>query len=166
MKIASGVEWAAHACALLAMLPKGASLSAEALANYHDVPPAYMAKQMQALRRAGLIVSQRGAVGGYRLAATPNDINLWDITEAIEGSAPSFKCTEIRQNGPCGAAKENCKKPCGIAASFYAAEQAFRSELKKVLLSDLLMQIARDTKPDNVETLRQWLNENAALTPS
>jgi Rrf2 family protein len=88
MKIASGVEWAAHACALLAMLPKGASLSAEALANYHDVPPAYMAKQMQALRRAGLIVSQRGAVGGYRLAATPNDINLWDITEAIEGSAP------------------------------------------------------------------------------
>ena len=61
MKINSGVEWAAHACALLATLPPGWSLSAQALAAYHEVPPAYMAKQLQALSKAGIVKSNRGA---------------------------------------------------------------------------------------------------------
>lgn len=162
MQIGKGVEWAAHACTLLAVLPERWALSAEALAAYHEVPPAYMAKQMQALARAGLVVSQRGAAGGYRLAKPAADISLWDITEALEGAAPSFRCTEIRQNGPCGAHKVDCKNPCGIAARFYQAEAAFRDSLKAVRLLELVSSAASQGSPERAETIASWMRQHAS----
>lgn len=166
MKIAKGVEWAAHACTLLAVLPRGWTLSAEALAAYHDVPPAYMAKQMQALSKAGLVLSLRGAAGGYCLAKPADEISLWDITAAISGTAPSFRCTEIRQNGPCKAQKADCKKPCGIAASFYQAEEAFRASLKTVTITDMAASAAAASTPEKVMTIGAWVNDNAAQIPA
>ena len=88
MKMSEGVEWTAHACVLLAALPKGVGLPANALAEFHALAPAYMAKHMQALARAGVVESVRGAGGGYRLARAPRDISLWDIVEALEGGEP------------------------------------------------------------------------------
>ena len=120
MQISKGVEWACHAAALMSALPEDKALKADALARYHGVPAAYMAKQLQALSKAGIVSSSRGKHGGYRLAKPPAAITLWDITAAIEGSKPAFRCAEIRQNGPCAARKESCNTPCAIAASFMA----------------------------------------------
>ena len=162
MKISKGVEWTAHACTLLAALPKDWSLSAEALADFHDVPPAYMAKQMQALSRAGIIISQRGAVGGYKLAKPPKEITLWNIMAALEGKSPSFHCTEIRQNGPCGAKPKDCQEPCSIAASFFKAEQAFRNVLRKVTLLDLMRDAAANATPEKAMKIANWIRDNSA----
>ncbi|MEO1407462.1 MAG: Rrf2 family transcriptional regulator, partial [Pseudomonadota bacterium] len=112
MKINKGVEWAVHAAALMAALPEGDGLSADSLARYHEVPPAYMAKQLQALSRARIVQSTRGARGGYRLARSTSEITLLDIWLAIEGGGPVFRCSEIRQNGPCGFKRSDCKQPC------------------------------------------------------
>lgn len=160
MKVNSGVEWAAHACTLLAALPPGWTLSAEALANYHDVPAAYMAKQMQALSKAGLIQSQRGASGGYSLARAPTTISLWDVMSAIEGTRPAFRCSEIRQNGPCGASPKECKVPCGIAASFFAAEEAYRGSLRAVTIADMLQESVVQGSPDKTSKIKKWVQQN------
>ena len=162
MKVNKGVEWAAHACALLAVLPEGWTLSAEALAAYHNVPPAYMAKQMQALSSAGLVVSVRGAAGGYRLARPARDISLKDVFLAVEGAAPSFRCTEVRQNGPCGAAKAQCRKPCGIAASFYAAETAFRDSLAGVTIMDVVASASAASDLGKAAKIAAWIQSNAS----
>lgn len=162
MKIASGVEWSAHACTLLAALPEGWALPADALAMYFDVPRAYLAKQMQALSRAGIVVSQRGASGGYKLAKAPGDISLWDITEAVEGAGPAFKCQEIRQNGPCGAEQADCKTPCGIAASFYAAENAFRDHLRGVSLTEMTLQAGEGIAADKARKIGEWVMQHAS----
>ncbi|KJS37212.1 MAG: Rrf2 family transcriptional regulator [Hyphomonas sp. BRH_c22] len=162
MKINRGVEWAAHACTLLAALPQDWTLSAEALADYHNVPPAYMAKQMQALSQAGIVVSRRGAVGGYSLAKSPKEISLWNIMAAVEGSGPAFRCTEIRQNGPCGAKAKDCKKPCGIAASFFKAEQAFKDVLSQVTLLDMIHDAAASSTPEKAVKIADWIKENSA----
>lgn len=164
MKVNSGVEWAVHACVLLASLPDGWALPADALAEFHGVPPAYMAKQMQALRKAGLVVSQRGAAGGYRLARAPADISLWDITAAIEGSAPAFRCTEIRQNGPCGASADQCREPCAIASRFLAAERVYRDALRATSLVEIVAGVAGTRTQDELKALGSWLDENAART--
>lgn len=161
MKINKGVEWSAHACTLLAALPDGWALSAEALAAYHEVPPTYMAKQMQALSKAGLVVSQRGAAGGYRLAKPADQISLWDVTAAIEGAQPSFRCTEIRRNGPCGATLDMCNRPCGIAASFYQAEEAFRESLAQVKLPDLIASVLEQVSADKAADVAAWIDLNA-----
>lgn len=132
MRINKGVEWAVHACTLLAPLPSGRGLSAAAMADFHGVPIAYMAKQMQALSKAGIVKTFKGKTGGYALARASSEINLWEITRAIDGSAPLFRCTEIRQAGPCASAPDECLKACPIAAAFAKAEQSYRTVLRDI----------------------------------
>lgn len=161
MKIGKGVEWAAHACAVLALLPSGAVLSREALAEFLGVPPPYLAKQLQALSRAGLVATQRGVAGGYRLGRDVEDISLWDVTAAVEGTAPSFRCTEIRQNGPCGASTAECPGPCDIAAAFHKAETTFRETLAAVPLTHVVAgatAVATDKRKKNITA---WIERHA-----
>ena len=161
MRLGKGVEWAAHACAVLALLPKEAVLSRDALAEYLGVPPPYLAKQLQALSRAGLVITQRGVTGGYRLAREADAISLWDITAALEGTRPSFHCSEIRQNGPCGASRAECPGPCDIAAAFYRAEDAFRGSLSKVPLTEIVSAAAALTVPGRKVRILDWIEQNA-----
>ena len=162
MKMSEGVEWTAHACVLLAALPKGVGLPANALAEFHALAPAYMAKHMQALARAGVVESVRGAHGGYRLARAPRDISLWDIVEAIEGGEPAFRCVEIRQQGPCVTPQGDFRKPCEIHSAFARAENAWRIELKSVSLADMAAEVARKTTPQKRALLTQWITEKLA----
>ncbi len=161
MQISKGVEWAAHAAALMIGLPEKRGLKAEALARYHEVPAAYMAKQLQALSKAGIVQTSRGKRGGYRLAKPATDISLWDITAAIEGSTPAFRCTEIRQNGPCGLKRKDCKSPCQIAASFAIAEAAFRNTLKGTTLADLGAQVVQDSTQEHLLEMMGWFGQEA-----
>lgn len=162
MKLGKGVEWAAHTCALLALLPPGAALAGEALADFLGVPPPYLAKQLQALSRAGIVASKRGAAGGYWLARPPRALSLWDITAAVEGTAPSFRCTEVRRSGPCGASPAECSGPCVIAASFRRAEEAYREALSDVPLTDVIAGVAQDATSARKQRIRQWVDEHAA----
>lgn len=161
MQISKGVEWAAHACALMCALPPGRGLKAEALARFHDVPGAYMAKQMQALSRAGLVHSARGKQGGYRLARSAEQISLWDIMSAIEGRTPAFTCTEIRQNGPCGARPEECVRKCAIAAAFHAAEAAFRKHLEATTLAEIAVGVVAESPTEHLRDVSEWLQREA-----
>ncbi|MGP1282276.1 MAG: RrF2 family transcriptional regulator [Parasphingopyxis sp.] len=161
MQISKGVEWAAHAAALMSALPPGRGLRAEALARYHGVPGPYMAKQMQALSKAGIVHAARGKHGGYRLARPAGEITLWDVMTAIEGRKPAFTCTEIRQNGPCGAEPEQCRQKCAIAAAFHAAEAAFRDHLQAVSLVEIAAGVVADSSPDHLRDVGRWLEKEA-----
>src|SRR5580704_7857953 len=155
MKIAEGVEWAAHACAVLAGLPAGEALNAAALASFHELPPAYMAKHLQALSKAGIVTAVRGAHGGYALARPASEITLWDIQAAISGSAASFQCQDIRRKGPCAGYSPR-GVPCPIACAFAAAEVAYREQLRTVALSDLVREVAVGMGADGREAFRVW----------
>lgn len=166
MRINKGVEWAVHACALLAPLPAGRGLSLAALAEYHGLPAAYMAKQMQALSRSGIVRTFKGKTGGYALARAPSDINLWDITRAIDGPAPLFRCTEIRQMGPCASSPSDCIKACPIAAAFAKAEQSYRSALREVSLADILAATASAVSSDHIGKVLDWFGSNVTTLPT
>src|SRR5881392_2325010 len=100
MQLGEGVEWAIHACTLLAVVPPDRTLPASRLAEYHGVPPAYLAKHLQALAQAGIVESVPGRRGGYRLAKPADEITVLDVVLAVEGDRSSFRCTEIRRRGP------------------------------------------------------------------
>lgn len=102
-----------HCCVVLTAAAE--PVPAARLAQLHEVSPTYLAKQMQSLSRAGLVRSVQGKSGGYVLARPPEEITMLDVIEAVEGSAPTFVCTEIRQRGPLACAPEACVGPCGIA---------------------------------------------------
>lgn len=163
MKIGKGVEWAAHACALLAALPEGYALSRDALAQFLDVPPAYLAKQLQALSRANIIESQRGKTGGYRLVRPASEVSLWDITAAVEGGERLFRCSEVRRNGPCGAQPAECSAPCAIAARFWQAEQGYRRALADQRLSAIVADLDRAIAASRRDSLKHWIAQHAVM---
>ena len=49
-----------------------------------QVPLGYLSKVLQSLSRAGLIVSQRGLGGGFRLAKAPSQTSILEVVQAIE----------------------------------------------------------------------------------
>lgn len=57
--------------------------SADSLAEALRVPRRYLHKVLQDLVRAGLVTSQPGPGGGYRLAHAPEDISILDAIQAV-----------------------------------------------------------------------------------
>ncbi|WP_062770790.1 RrF2 family transcriptional regulator [Sphingopyxis terrae] len=165
MRLAQGIEWAIHACTLLAPLGREHGLSLTALAAFHGVAAPYMAKQMQLLSAAGIVRSSRGATGGYTLAKPPAEISLYDVVRAIEGPAPAFRCTEIRQRGPCARPRSECRLPCGIAAAFAAAEAAWRGHLAAISIEDIVAQLRTGASDMDLGAALGWLQSNATALP-
>jgi Rrf2 family protein len=48
------------------------------------VPAGYLAKVLQNLSRAGLIASQRGLGGGFRLVKSAHDISIYEVIQAVD----------------------------------------------------------------------------------
>ena len=138
MKLPESTEWLLHATASLAQLESGATASAAQLAEHFDVPPAYLAKQLQALVRDGVLVATTGPRGGFRLARPPAEITLLDIVEAVDGTSRFYQCNEIRQRGRGASPPEQCRRICGIARHMHDAEAAWRAALADVTLADIV----------------------------
>ena len=138
MKLSEGIEQAIHCMTMLSGVSEGGVLSAAALAEFHGVSTSYLLKHLQALSGAGLVNTVPGPKGGYRLAKRPEEITLLDIVLAVEGPAPAFRCAEIRQRGPNPLPGRYFAKPCGINAAMLKAEKAYRAELAKVSIADIL----------------------------
>jgi Rrf2 family protein len=75
-------EYALRAMAQLAR--EDGSATTAGIAKAANVPPAYLAKVMQDLRRAGLTNTQRGPAGGVSLAKPAKKISLLDVIEAVD----------------------------------------------------------------------------------
>lgn len=140
MKLSDGVEQAIHVTAFLARLPEGAVMSAQALATYHGVSASYLLKHLQALSGAGILQTTPGPKGGYRLNRAPKQVTLLDIVLAVEGAEPAFRCKEIRKRGPgADTVSEVLRRaPCQINVAMLRAEQAWRAELRRVSVQDIL----------------------------
>jgi Rrf2 family protein len=127
---------------MLAGLSEGGVLSAAALAEFHGVSTSYLLKHLQSLSSAGIVATVPGPKGGYRLARSPDTITLLDIVLAVEGPQPAFRCAEIRQRGPNPLPGRYFTKPCGINAAMLKAEKAYRAELAKTTIADILGDLA------------------------
>jgi Rrf2 family transcriptional regulator, nitric oxide-sensitive transcriptional repressor len=58
--------------------------TAEQLAKDTQVPGMYLSKIMQGLVRAGLVTSQRGPGGGFKLSRDPEEITVWNVVYAVD----------------------------------------------------------------------------------
>src|SRR5690242_15677380 len=75
---------AIRAMVALARLPDGVYAGAATVAKEIGAPQNYLGKILQALAAEGLVVSQKGSGGGFRLARDPKRISLYDVVEPIE----------------------------------------------------------------------------------
>ncbi|MEE1817887.1 Rrf2 family transcriptional regulator [Streptomyces sp. SP18ES09] len=153
--MSEGVEWALHSCLNLAWIGPERAVTAARLAAYHDLPAAYLNKQLQALARAGIVTSVSGPKGGFRLARGLDRITLMDVYTAIEGPEEAFRCTEIRRQGPGAGPPRAYAAECAIAGAMGRAELAWRRELAAQTLDDVRRraELQAPTAPDR---LRSW----------
>lgn len=82
---------ALHAMALIAG-QKGGSLSIRDIAERLQVSEAHLAKVVQRLAHAGLVITCRGPKGGVALAKKPADTSYLEIFEAMEGKLQPVGC--------------------------------------------------------------------------
>jgi Rrf2 family protein len=85
MAITTRSEYGLRAMILLAEQFGDELLSAKELARRESIPPKYLEQILAELKRSGLVVSQAGARGGYRLARPARDIRVSDIVSALDG---------------------------------------------------------------------------------
>jgi Rrf2 family protein len=159
VKLSDGVEWGVHAAVLLGFLAPDAALPTGRIAEYHGVPAAYLAKHLQAMSRAGLLESVQGPRGGYRLARPPARISMLDVVEAIDGVEPAFRCTEIRRRGPAARPAREYPLPCAIHVVMDDADRAWRRELEKVSVADLMTSVVDAASPKALELGGRWMQE-------
>jgi Rrf2 family protein len=159
MRISEGVEWGVHCAVLLAVLPPDTALPTGRLAEYHGLPAAYLAKHLQAMSRAGLLDSVPGQRGGYRLARPASRISVLEVVEAIDGSTPAFRCSEIRRRGPAAVAAREYRVPCSIHQVMNRADAAWRAELASTSIADLVEMVGNSASPLGLRKGLKWLTE-------
>ena len=102
------------------------------LAELTGISQPTVAKVAKLLLGAGLVNTQRGANGGYRLAYPAEDISLVRIIESIEGPIAVNDCVDGAQD-PC--AVTNC---CFMSGNWNKVNARVRSALQQMSLADLI----------------------------
>ncbi len=91
LRISEAASLGLHAGALLAASPR-CCLTAAGMAAELGVSHAHLSKVLQRMKRAGLVHSDRGPKGGFRLALLPEEIRLLDVYRAVEGGVAPSNC--------------------------------------------------------------------------
>lgn len=93
LKLTKKADYALIAMRHLAQHIDVGACSAKDLADLYDMPQEALAKILQGLTRAGLLVSQHGTNGGYVLARDPHTITAFEVIRAIEGPMFMTSCS-------------------------------------------------------------------------
>ncbi len=84
-------------------------------------------------KKAGLIISEKGAAGGYKLSKKPEEIKIYDIVKVLEGEINPFHC--VGANGEITCSR---KCDCGATSILIKVQGAINSTLQSMRLSDLI----------------------------
>jgi FeS assembly SUF system regulator len=121
-----GIVLMAH----LAGFDDGQPHNAREIASEAELPLPVVSKILKGLAREGLLVSHRGAKGGYGLARPPGDITAHEMIEALEGPIGLTECTV--HPGECA------KEPsCGMREPWHRINAVVCAALTSVTLADL-----------------------------
>ncbi len=88
VRLSKKVEYGLIAIRHIATRSGGDLVTAKEIAEAYRIPFEMLAKVLQRLTRAGLILSVHGVHGGYSLARRPDEIPVSAIINAIEGTRP------------------------------------------------------------------------------
>src|ERR1700740_250133 len=115
------------------------SRSAKDVANASGIPPEALANILQRLAKAGLLQSQHGTNGGYRLARAAHTISAFEVIQAIDG--PLFITSFVTVRGECGKSNR-----CNIREPLRKVNESIEAVLKRIKISHMR------EEPETVET--------------
>lgn len=117
--------------------------NAAALCAATSVPEPTVAKVMKALAKANIVVSQRGALGGYSLAQLPQTITIRQIIEAIDGPIAVTACAHHADCAPRAQAEILAACPlsctCPIKGHWQKVNNSLITTLDQLTLLDVMV---------------------------
>jgi FeS assembly SUF system regulator len=111
--------------------PGEATFTARDLAAETHLPVPMVSKILKTLAREGLLASQRGVHGGYRLERSPDQISVVDIITALEGPIGITECT-LDDPGTCDIAAR-----CAVRSNWQTINRVVRDALSRITLSQM-----------------------------
>lgn len=117
------------------------NLSARQLADEARLPLPVVSKVLKALTREGLLVSHRGASGGYSLSKEPSGISVAEVLAAVEGPFAMTECVE--GSGDC-----RQETVCPVRTNWQRINIAVKNVLDAISLQDML-----EPLPESLVTL-------------
>ena len=98
MKFSTKSRYALRLMAELARYAPGTTVSLKEISERQNLSLKYLEQIVTPLARMGLVKSERGSQGGYRLTKTPADYTAGEILRAIEGSVAPIPCLGSETN--------------------------------------------------------------------
>ena len=101
MKLSTKGRYGLRALIDLAVYSGQEAVSIQSIAKRQNISDRYLEQLMGKLRRAGLVVSIRGAGGGYRLARPAGEISVGEVLRALEGNLDAVTCPGTEEGPGC-----------------------------------------------------------------
>jgi Rrf2 family protein len=144
MRISAKADYAVRAAVELAAAAGEKPVKAERIATAQDIPLNFLENILGELRHSGIVRSQRGADGGFRLAKPADQITIADIIRAVEGPLASVR----------GGPPEETNYP-GHSAALPRLWIAVRANLRKVVEHVTVADVAGGQLPPEIDQLAE-----------
>ncbi|NMO19925.1 SUF system Fe-S cluster assembly regulator [Pyxidicoccus fallax] len=112
---------------------EGDTRTTRELAARTRVPLPSVSKVLKSLLQAGLVVSHRGANGGYGLARPPAELSLAELVAALEGPVALTECGVHTAGAPC-----ELESICQVRGHWRLINNAIQEALGRLTLADLV----------------------------
>ena len=133
MRVTTWAEYGLIVSVHLARRAGEGPVAARELAEKERLPGDYVEQILLRLRRAGIVLSIRGARGGYYLARPPAEVTVKDVLDASEHGTFEVNCEQYQVDERC------CSEvPCSIRPVWYLLKLRIDEVLGGIRLSDLL----------------------------
>src|SRR5213078_2882617 len=130
LKLTKKADYGLMAMRHLAEHGHGAVCSAKDVAESYGIPQEALAKILQRLVKAGLLISQHGTNGGYTLARGPETISAFDVIRAIDGPLFITSCVTVR--GECDQSDR-----CNIREPLRRVNHSIEELLRRITIPEL-----------------------------
>jgi Rrf2 family protein len=142
VRVSAKVDYAVRALVELAAAAGQGPVKGEAIASAQDMPLKFTENILSELRRAGIVSSQRGAVGGYWLSVPAESVTVADVIRVVEGAL-----ADVRGEPP-----EEVTYG-GAAVALQDVWIATRATLRSVLEATTIADVAGGNLPEIVRGL-------------
>ncbi len=130
MRVTAKSDYALRALIEIASQPADSAASAEELGRRQDIPRGFLQSILADLRRAGIVMSQRGPAGGWQMASRPAEVTVADVIRAVDG--PLVNIYGLRPESVAYNGVAEVLQPVWIAA-----RSSLRSVFECVTIADL-----------------------------
>jgi Rrf2 family protein len=129
-------SYAIRAMARLAVIHPDGYVRVQEICEGTDLPSHFLSKIFRDLVGAGLLTSAKGRGGGFALAKRPNEIRLYDIVDAVDGTKSYTQCVV-------GLHKCDATQPCPQHDQFLPVRKRILDYLESTTLDQMSEALAK-----------------------